>query len=79
MPLPERVSVPAPCFSSEPVPTRLAAAVMLKNAWRTQEAAVADMGEFDVPARFDTDTLGLRLDAFEIGAIPDIPVLEIRE
>ena len=35
--------------------------------------------EFDVPARFDTDTLGLRLDAFEIGAIPDIPVLEIRE
>lgn len=28
-----------------------AAAVMLKNAWRTQEAAVADMGEFDVPAQ----------------------------
>lgn len=35
--------------------------------------------EFDVPARFDTDALGLRLDAFEIGAIPDIPVVELPE
>lgn len=28
-----------------------AAAVMLQNAWRTQEAAVQAMGEFDVPAQ----------------------------
>lgn len=28
-----------------------AAAVMLKNAWRTQEAAVQGLGEFDVPAQ----------------------------
>ena len=28
-----------------------AAAVMLKNAWRTQEAALQDLGEFDVPAQ----------------------------
>lgn len=28
-----------------------AAAVMLKNAWRTQEAAVQALGEFDVPAQ----------------------------
>lgn len=35
--------------------------------------------DFDVPARFDTDSLPLRLDAYEIGAIPDIQVIEIRE
>ena len=28
-----------------------AAAVMLQNSWRTQEAAVQSMGEFDVPAQ----------------------------
>jgi uncharacterized protein (TIGR02217 family) len=35
--------------------------------------------EFDVPARFDTDYLPLRLNAFEIGEWPDVPVVEIRE
>lgn len=35
--------------------------------------------EFDVPCRFDTDSLPLRLDAFQIGAIPDIQIVEIRE
>lgn len=35
--------------------------------------------EFDVPARFDTDTLPLRLTAFQIGEWSDIPVVEIRE
>lgn len=35
--------------------------------------------EFDVPARFDTDSLPLRLTAFEIGEWPDVPVVEIRE
>lgn len=39
------------------------------------EAACA----FDVPARFDTDTLPLRLTAFQLGEWSDIPVVEIRE
>lgn len=34
--------------------------------------------EFDVPARFDTDFLGISLETFESGAIPSIPVVEIR-
>jgi uncharacterized protein (TIGR02217 family) len=35
--------------------------------------------EFDVPARFDTDALPLRLTAFQIGEWPDVPVIEVRE
>lgn len=34
--------------------------------------------EFDVPVRFDTDHLQIDLSAFEAGAIPDVPVVEIR-
>lgn len=45
----------------------------------TTGQAIEAACEFDVPARFDTDSLPLRLDAFEIGAIPDIQVVEIRE
>jgi uncharacterized protein (TIGR02217 family) len=32
-------------------------------------------GEFDVPVRFDTDSLQASLDAFDIGNIPDIPLI----
>jgi uncharacterized protein (TIGR02217 family) len=32
---------------------------------------------FDVPVRFDTDYLEIDLEAFEAGAIPKIPILEI--
>jgi uncharacterized protein (TIGR02217 family) len=32
---------------------------------------------FDVPARFDTDFLEIDLQAFEAGAIPNIPIIEI--
>lgn len=32
---------------------------------------------FDVPVRFDTDTLDINLEAFEAGAIPKIPLIEI--
>lgn len=35
--------------------------------------------EFDVPARFDTDALPLRLTSFQIGEWPDVPVIEVRE
>lgn len=34
--------------------------------------------EFDVPVRFDTDYLEVDLSAFEAGAIPKIPLVEIR-
>lgn len=33
---------------------------------------------FDVPVRFDTDRLDIDLSAFEAGAIPAIPLIEIR-
>ncbi len=33
--------------------------------------------EFDVPVRFDTDFLDIDLSAFEAGAIPKIPLIEI--
>lgn len=35
--------------------------------------------EFDVPARFDIDRLGLRLQTFRIGDVPDIPIIEVME
>jgi uncharacterized protein (TIGR02217 family) len=35
--------------------------------------------EFDVPARFETDALGLTLRTHDIGEWSDIPVVEIRE
>ena len=34
--------------------------------------------EFDVPVRFDTDTLEVDLGFFEAGQIPNIPIVEIR-
>lgn len=34
--------------------------------------------EFDVPARFDTDRLEINLQAFAAGALPAIPIVEIR-
>ena len=34
--------------------------------------------EFDVPVRFDTDKLEINLSGFQSGAIPSIPVVEIR-
>lgn len=44
----------------------------------TTGQAIEAACDFDVPVRFDIDRLPLRLDAFEIGAIPDIPIIEIR-
>ena len=33
--------------------------------------------EFDVPVRFDTDELEIDLAAFEAGAVPSVPLIEI--
>lgn len=41
-------------------------------------AAVTAGFEFDVPVRFDTDFLEINLGAFEAGAVPNIPIVEIR-
>jgi uncharacterized protein (TIGR02217 family) len=41
-------------------------------------AAVTAGFAFDVPVRFDTDFLEIDLSAFEAGAIPSIPLIEIR-
>ena len=35
--------------------------------------------EFDVPVRFDTDTIEVSLAAFEAGEIPSVPVIEVRD
>jgi len=34
--------------------------------------------EFDVPVRFDTDKLEINLSGFQHGAIPQIPIIEVR-
>ena len=34
-------------------------------------------GEFDVAVRFDIDDIQASLDAFEVGDIPDIPLVEL--
>lgn len=34
--------------------------------------------EFDVPVRFDIDNLNINVEQFNVGAIPDIEILEIR-
>ncbi len=34
--------------------------------------------EFDVPVRFDSDTIEVNLAAFEAGEIPSVPVIEVR-
>lgn len=41
-------------------------------------AAVTAGFEFDVPVRFDTDKLEVNVSGFKSGAIPSIPVVEIR-
>ena len=42
-------------------------------------AAVITAGfEFDVPVRFDTDKLEINLQGFRHGAIPHIPIVEVR-
>lgn len=41
-------------------------------------ASVTAGFEFDVPVRFDTDKLEINLSGFKSGAIPNIPVIEVR-
>ena len=41
-------------------------------------AAITAGFEFDVPVRFDTDKLEINVQGFRHGAIPSIPIVEIR-
>lgn len=41
-------------------------------------ASVTAGFEFDVPVRFDTDKLEINLSGFSAGAIPNIPIIEVR-
>jgi uncharacterized protein (TIGR02217 family) len=41
-------------------------------------ASVTAGYEFDVPVRFDTDKLEINLSGFKSGAIPNIPIVEVR-
>lgn len=41
-------------------------------------ASVTAGFEFDVPVRFDTDKLDVNISGFQHGAIPNIPVIEVR-
>lgn len=34
--------------------------------------------EFDVPVRFDSDSIQVSIDTFQAGQVPDVPVVEIR-
>jgi uncharacterized protein (TIGR02217 family) len=42
------------------------------------DAVVTAGFEFDVPVRFDTDRLEVNLSGFRHGAIPSIPIVEVR-
>ncbi len=35
--------------------------------------------DFEVPVRFDTDTFGITLEVFNAGAIPNLPIVELKD
>lgn len=41
-------------------------------------AAVTAGFEFDVPVRFDSDTIQVSIETFQAGHVPDVPVIEVR-
>lgn len=43
-----------------------------------QDAVVTAGYEFDVPVRFDTDTLDVNVASFLAGSVPSVPVIEVR-
>lgn len=50
----------------------------LPGAIPANGASVTAGFEFDVPVRFDTDKLEINLSGFASGAIPNIPIVEVR-
>jgi uncharacterized protein (TIGR02217 family) len=54
-------------------------AILFEEGEAPGEGAIVTAGfEFDVPVRFDTDKLDVNLSGFQSGAIPNIPIIEIR-
>lgn len=45
----------------------------------TSGHAIEWQGEFDVPVRFDNDSLGVNMEIFNAGTIGSIPLVEIRQ
>ncbi|HRN83401.1 MAG TPA: DUF2460 domain-containing protein [Hyphomicrobium sp.] len=60
------------------VDTTSGAVVFAENEAPATDAVVTAGFEFDVPVRFDTDKLEINLSGFQSGAIPRIPIVEIR-
>jgi len=60
------------------VDTQTGIATFLPGHIPAEGAAITAGFAFDVPARFDTDKLEIDLRGFQHGAIPNIPVVEIR-
>ena len=54
------------------------AVVFVEDEAPATDAVVTAGFEFDVPVRFDTDKLEINLSGFQSGAIPRIPIVEIR-
>jgi len=44
----------------------------------TSSQAVVLTGEFDVPVRFDSDNLDISVETFDAGALPQIPIIEVK-
>ena len=55
------------------------AGVILFDAPPAESAVITAGFAFDVPVRFDTDSLRINLAAFEAGDIPSIPLIEVFE
>jgi uncharacterized protein (TIGR02217 family) len=67
-------------IASSPQPSHVGKG-LYRYAGGNEPAAVpitADF-EFDLPARFDTDDFGLVLQLYNAGAIPNLPIVELRE
>lgn len=43
------------------------------------EEVLSTKCEFEVPVRFDTDTFGITLEVFNAGAIPNLPIVELKD
>lgn len=56
----------------------LATGIVTLTTATSTEAIVTAGFEFDVPVRFDSDSIDVNLAAFEAGEIPSIPVVEVR-
>ncbi len=55
-----------------------AAGVVTLAAAPAPGASVTAGFEFDVPVRFDTDTIRVQVSGYQMGEVPSVPVIEVR-